>query len=61
MLTLFTLNYYAARNVVLKQPQRVTVPYSPFFLHQVAAGHVGARNQPGDDDGQRYRRNQAHD
>ena len=47
LLALFALNYYAARSVVLRQPPRVTVPYSPFFLHEVAAGNVASITSTG--------------
>jgi cell division protease FtsH len=47
MLGLFALNYYAASRVVLKGPTRVTVPYSPYFLDQVAAGNVASITSKG--------------
>ncbi|TML42987.1 MAG: ATP-dependent zinc metalloprotease FtsH [Actinobacteria bacterium] len=36
---LFAINYYAGSRAT-QSPSRVRVPYSPFFLKQVTAGHV---------------------
>src|SRR4051812_45144455 len=36
---LFAINYYAGSRAT-QSPSRVRVPYSPFFLKQVSAGHV---------------------
>ena len=38
-LVLFAVNYYAGTRAT-QQPSRIRVPYSPFFLEQVNAGHV---------------------
>src|SRR5689334_553215 len=38
-LGLLTLNFYAGSRA-MQPPSRVRVPYSPFFLQQVTAGHV---------------------
>ena len=39
ILVLFALNYWAGTRVT-QAPSRIRVPYSPFFLDQVSAGHV---------------------
>jgi cell division protease FtsH len=43
---LLALNYYTASRATQPTP-RVRVPYSPFFLNQVAAGHVTAITSKG--------------
>jgi cell division protease FtsH len=39
VVSLFALNYWTAHRVV-REPERVRVPYSPFFLEQVRSGNV---------------------
>ena len=48
-LVLFALNYWAATRAT-EQASRIRVPYSPFFIQQVTAGHVASittRREPG--------------
>jgi cell division protease FtsH len=46
ILALLALNYWAASRATQAQP-RVRVPYSPFFLRQVDAGHVASITSKG--------------
>jgi cell division protease FtsH len=46
VLALFALNYWIG-SMAVRQPTRVRVPYSPFFLHEVSAGHVASITSKG--------------
>ncbi len=46
ILALFALNYWAGTRAT-QSPSRIRVPYSPFFLNQIAAGHIAAITSKG--------------